>query len=99
MNKIDSIFRNEEGYFYDTGNSVVFILEKPSALFRIISGCAGYMLKAMDIDKKTGNETPYSLYTSNGIRTFDLEKLKGFKSFGPGENGTPLIEDLKAPRK
>lgn len=99
MKKIDSILQKKEGYYWDTGSSVIFVLEKPSTLFLRIAGCAGYMIKATEIDKSSGKETPYSLYSKKGIRVFDIEKVRHFKSFGPGEHGTSLLEDLQGPRK
>jgi hypothetical protein len=99
MKKIDDILNKKEGYYWDTGNSVIIILEKPATLFQRLAGSAGYILLATEIDKQTGKETPYSLYTKKGIRVFDTSKLKHFKSFGPGEIGASLLDDLQGPRK
>ena len=98
-NKIVEILKTKKGYYYDSGDSVVFIFVDPTLVYDLLGGLFGYRLEAISVDKKTGTETEYDLCKPDTIGQYDFEKLKHFISFGPGEHGTSLLEDLHGPRK
>ena len=97
--KIDSILKNKAGYFFDNGKSVVVIYTDPSALFYSSAIGGGFRLFAVEIDKKTGEEKEYRIYKTDNPFSLDESRIKRFRSFGKGETGTLLTDDLHRPRK
>ena len=97
--KIDSILKNKSGYFFDNGGSVVIIQTDPSALFYSRTVGGGFRLFAVEVDKKTGAERDYRIYKTDDPFSLDENCIKRFRSFGKGENGTLLTDDLQKPRK
>ena len=94
--KIKKIMQNQSGFFFDSGESALFILDSVDTIVKNMAICGGYKVSAIKIHKTTGEEGRVVISKRGNPFALDMDMLMRFRPFGNGDSDESLGKQLEA---
>ena len=93
--RIKEFMQTKSGFFFDTGESVLFILDSVDTIVKNMAICGGYKVSAIKIQKTTGEEDRVVISKRGNPFALDMDMLMQFLPFGKGNSDESLGQQLK----